>query len=56
MAASQLIIDGQQRLTSLHAVIDGASVIRKDFSKSRISIAFRPDDEKFEVTDAAVKK
>ena len=55
MAASQLIIDGQQRLTSLHAVINGAAIVRNDFSNGRISIAFRPNDEKFEVLDAAVR-
>ncbi len=53
--ASLLIIDGQQRLTSLYAVIYGARIIKKDFSEGRISIAFRPHDEKFEVTDVAIR-
>jgi uncharacterized protein with ParB-like and HNH nuclease domain len=51
-----LIVDGQQRLTSLYAVIKGREVIRKDFSKGRIPIAFRPRDAKFEVADAAIRK
>lgn len=51
-----LIVDGQQRLTSLYAVIKGVPIVRKDFSQGRIYIAYRPRDEKFEVTDAAVRR
>jgi len=51
-----LIVDGQQRLTSLFAVIKGISVVRKDYSQDRIYIAFRPRDQKFEVTDAATRR
>ncbi len=51
---SLLIVDGQQRLTSLYAVITGTEVVRKDYTKSRIRVAFRPTDATFEVTDAAV--
>lgn len=51
-----LIVDGQQRLTSLYAVIKGISVVRKDYSQERIYIAFRPRDQKFEVTDAAIHR
>lgn len=54
-APSLLIVDGQQRLTSLYAVIKSIPVVRKDYSESRISVAFRPDDQVFEVTDAAVR-
>lgn len=54
-APSLLIVDGQQRLTSLYAVITGTPVVRKDYSEGRIRIAFRPHDQKFEVTDAAVE-
>ena len=42
-----LIVDGQQRLTSLYAVIEGVPVVRKDYSQERIYIAFRPSDERF---------
>jgi len=52
---SLLIVDGQQRLTSLFAVITGTPVVRKDYTKSRIRVAFRPADQTFEVTDAAVE-
>jgi hypothetical protein len=50
------IVDGQQRLTSLYAVVKGAEVLRANFRKERIRIAFSPLTEKFEVTDAAILK
>lgn len=51
-----LIVDGQQRLTSLYAVLKGISVIREDYRTERIYIAFRPTDQKFEVADAAIRR
>lgn len=49
-----VIVDGQQRLTSLYAVIKNIPVLRDSFEKEQISIAFNPLKEKFEVTDAAI--
>lgn len=54
--ARWLIVDGQQRLTSLYSVFTGYAVVREDYSESRIRIAFRPHDERFEVADAAIEK
>ena len=51
-----LIVDGQQRLTSLYAVLRGQPVLTKDFKENNIRIAFRPSDSKFEVTDAAIQR
>ena len=51
-----LIVDGQQRLTSLYAVLRGKPVIDKNFSERRIEIAFRPADGKLEVADAAIRR
>jgi hypothetical protein len=51
-----LIVDGQQRLTSLFAVLKCAPVLRDDYRAERIRIAFRPKDVTFEVTDAAIEK
>jgi hypothetical protein len=53
---TEFIIDGQQRLTSLYAVMKGAEVTFKDFSRGRIRLAFRPRDGRFEVADAATEK
>ena len=50
------IVDGQQRLTSLYAVLKGAEVIRANFKKERIRIAFNPLSERFDVVDAAIVK
>ncbi len=54
--ARLLIVDGQQRLTALYAVLTGALVLRKDYSQGRIRIAFNPAEQKFAVTDAAIEK
>jgi len=51
-----LIVDGQQRLTSLYAVIKGIKVLREDYRKELIYIAFNPVTEQFDVTDAAIRK
>lgn len=51
-----LIVDGQQRITSLFAVIKGREIVRKDGKRERIKIAFRPRDGKFEVSNAAIQK
>ena len=54
--ARLLIVDGQQRLTSLFAVLKGVAVKREDFQEERIQIAFRPRDERFEVADVAIRR
>lgn len=51
-----LIVDGQQRLVSLYAVFKEAPVVWRDYSERKISIAFRPKDQVFEVTDAAIRR
>lgn len=53
---ARLIVDGQQRLTSLYAVFRGKNVVDQDYKERHIDIAFRPRDGKFEVADAAIRK
>jgi hypothetical protein len=53
---SLAVVDGQQRLTSLYAVATGAEVLRADFRKERIRVAFDPLAERFEVANAATEK
>jgi hypothetical protein len=53
---TDLVIDGQQRLTSLLAAIYGESVKSKDFSSRRIRISFHPFTLKFEVWSQAFEK
>src|SRR6186997_1700167 len=45
--ASLLIVDGQQRLTSLYAVFRGQKVLDESYCERQIEIAFRPRDGKF---------
>lgn len=55
-APSRLVVDGQQRLTSLYAVFRGRKVFDDDYKERQIEIAFRPRDGKFEVADAATRR
>lgn len=55
-ASSLLIVDGQQRLTSLFAVLKGVPIIRENYSKEQIVISFKPLEEKFEIPDAASRR
>jgi hypothetical protein len=50
------IVDGQQRLTALYSVIKGVEVLRANFKKERIQIAFSPLSGRFAVADAAIRK
>lgn len=54
--AAHLVIDGQQRLTSIYAVMTGNRVLNKAFEAQLLRIAFRPADQSFWVTDAAIEK
>lgn len=55
-AGKKILIDGQQRVTALLAALLGQQVINKDYKRTRISIAFHPGEEKFEVTNPAIQK
>src|SRR5699024_9585710 len=52
----RVIVDGQQRLTSLFAVLTGQPIFTKTFEQRHIRIGFRPIDGTFEVTDAAIER
>jgi hypothetical protein len=53
---NMLVVDGQQRLTSLYAVFRGRAVLDEEFRERHIEIAFRPRDTRFAVADATVKR
>lgn len=55
-APSLLIVDGQQRLTSLYAVIRREAVLRENFEREHIRIAFRPQSGSFAVPDATTER
>ncbi|WP_395161175.1 DUF262 domain-containing protein, partial [Ilumatobacter sp.] len=52
----KMIVDGQQRLTSLYAVMKGRPVINEDNEVQFIRISFNPLTEAFAVGDAAREK
>ncbi|MED4023552.1 DUF262 domain-containing protein [Priestia aryabhattai] len=52
----KILIDGQQRVTAIMAAIAGKEVVTKDYSKRRITIAFNPIEETFEVQNPAILK
>lgn len=53
--ASMQVVDGQQRLTSLYAVLKGLEVWREDYSRERIALAFNPLTGRFEVPTAVIR-
>ena len=52
----KMIVDGQQRLTSLYSVMKGREVVTADNELQVIRIAFNPFTEEFAVADAAREK
>jgi len=52
----RVLIDGQQRITAMTAAIVGKEVLDDHYKWRRISIAFNPQEEKFEVSNTAIKK
>lgn len=55
-AGKKVLIDGQQRITAMAAAIVGQEVLDEHYKWRRISIAFHPLEEKFEVTNNAILK
>ena len=51
----KILIDGQQRVTALRAAILGEPVLNKHYQKGRITIAFHPLQDKFEVSNPAIR-
>lgn len=54
--ATMQVIDGQQRLTSLYAVLKGLPIWREDYTKERIRIAFNPISQRFDVPTPVIEK
>ena len=52
----RILIDGQQRVTALLAALLGKEIVDKDYKSRRITIAFHPGEEKFEVTNPAISR
>ena len=54
-SGKRILIDGQQRLTAMQTALFGNHVISKVYKRVRISIAFHPGNERFEVTNPAIR-
>lgn len=52
-SGKKVLIDGQQRITAMAAAIVGQEVLDDHYKWKRISIAFNPVEEKFEVANNA---
>lgn len=52
----KILIDGQQRVTALRAAILHEYIIDKNYNQTRITIAFNPIEERFEVSNPAIRK
>ena len=55
-AGKKILIDGQQRVSALMAALLGREIVDKDYRKKRIYIAFHPEKEIFDVTDASIRR
>ncbi|MCU0482545.1 MAG: DUF262 domain-containing protein, partial [Anaerolineae bacterium] len=55
-SGKRILIDGQQRVTALMASLLGKEVITKDYNRTRIKIAFQPQEQRFEVSNPAIQK
>jgi hypothetical protein len=52
----KILIDGQQRIKALNAAILGNPIIDSNYKRKRITIAFHPLEERFEVFNTAIDK
>ncbi len=50
-----VIVDGQQRLTAVYAVMTGTNVVDEKYRERELKLAFRPRDGRFDVPTAATK-
>ena len=55
-SGKRILIDGQQRVTALMAALLGREVLTKDYETVPIRIAFHPVEERFEVSNPAIRK
>src|SRR6185295_6187149 len=55
-AGKRILIDGQQRVTALMAGLLGREVLTDAYETIRIRIAFHPIEERFEVSNPAIRK
>ena len=52
----RILIDGQQRVKALLVALLGEPVINRDYQQTRISIAFHPGEQRFEVANPVIRR
>jgi len=52
----KILIDGQQRITALSAAILGNRIVNKEYKRVNITIAYHPQEERFEVLNPAIER
>ena len=55
-SGKRILIDGQRRVTALMAALLGREVLTKDYQTVAIRIAFHPLQERFEVSNPAIRR
>ncbi len=55
-SGKKILIDGQQRIAAIQAAVVGQQVVDSTYKKKRITIAFNPIEEVFEVCNPAIEK
>ena len=55
-SGKKILIDGQQRITALNAAVLSEYIVDKEYRKRKIIIAFKPVEERFEVSNPAIEK
>ena len=52
----RILIDGQQRMKALLASVLGQEIVNRDYKQTRITIAFHPGEQRFEVTNPVIRR
>ena len=55
-SGKQILIDGQQRVTSIMAALMGMKITTKEYERVNIRIAFNPVEGRFDVANSAIDK
>lgn len=52
----RILIDGQQRVMAILTALLGQQLVNKNYRRTRVTIAFHPQEDRFEVANAANRK
>ena len=52
----RILIDGQQRMKALLASVLGQEIVNRNYKQTRITIAFHPGEQRFEVANPVIRR